>query len=60
MIEEPQFSPKIQAAAMVMYATLEHIPKHTLYRQILHFALEQKQFGNEQAYNDVMRVYWAH
>lgn len=53
------FSPKIEAAAMVMYATLEHIPKHILYCQLHQFALEQKRAGNEQDYNEVMFIYWA-
>lgn len=54
-----EVSPKLHAAAMVMYATLEHIPRHILYRQLHEFALEQKHLGNEQAYHEVMFIYWA-
>ena len=49
----------MNAAAMILYARLERIPKHTLYCQLYCFALEQKRLGNVQAYHDVMRIYWT-
>lgn len=56
-MKEP--SPKYHAAALILFARLNNTPKHILYRQLHQFALEQKHLGNEQAYHEVMFIYWA-
>lgn len=51
--------PKYHAAALILAARLNNTPKHVLYRQLYQYATQQKHLGNEQAYHEVMFIYWA-